>query len=74
MAFVTPVMAAIGTLASAFTQPQLINRLLEIKVPPFVSKKFPDVFPIGRESFVIKFGPIGRYLQKLSFYICMTNS
>jgi hypothetical protein len=73
MAIVTPVMATVGTLAATFTQPQLLNRLMEIKVPPFVRKSFPKIFPMGRVSFVIKFGPIGRYLQKLSFYLGMMN-
>ena len=74
MAIVTPAMAAVGTLASTFTQPQLLNRMMEIKVPPFVRKFFPKIFPIGRESFIVKFGPIGKYMQQLSFYMSTVNA
>ena len=74
MAIFTPVMAFVGTVAGVFTQPQLIDRLLEVKVPPFVRKFFPKIFPIGRESFIIKFGPIGKHLQKISFYLSAVNS
>lgn len=73
MAIVTPVMATIGTLAATFTQPQLLNRLVEVKVPPIVRKIFPGLVPHGHETIVIKFGPIGRYLQNLSFYLGMAN-
>jgi hypothetical protein len=73
MAIATPAMAAVGTIAGIFTQPQLLNRMLEVKVPPFVRKFFPKIFPIGRESFIIKFGPIGKYLQQLSFYMSTVN-
>lgn len=73
LALVTPIMATVGTLAATLTQPRLLNRILEIKVPPFIRRKCPGIFPIGRESFVIKFGPIGRYMQKLTFYLGMVT-
>eukprot|EP01043_Picozoa_sp_COSAG02_P021702 COSAG02_NODE_1110_length_14511_cov_30.804122_1_plen_2917_part_00 len=73
MAIVTPAMAAVGTIAGICTQPQLLDRMLEVKVPPFAQKFFPNVFPIGRESFIIKFGPVGKYLQQLSFYMSTVN-
>lgn len=73
MAIVTPVMAAIGTVAGICTRPQLLNRMLEVKVPPCVRQCFPKFVPIGRETFIIKFGPVGNYLQQLSFYMSTVN-
>ena len=73
LAIVTPFQGGIGILSDLFTSKALALRMKEVKVPAFIRKWFPAVFPIGRESFVIKFGPIGQKLQKISFYFAMVN-
>jgi len=73
LAIVTPFQGTIGTLSDLFTSKKFALRMKEVKVPGFIRKFFPKIFPIGRESFIIKFGPIGQRLQKLSFYFAMVN-
>jgi hypothetical protein len=61
-------------LSDIFTSKRFKLRLKEIKVPAKIRKCFPKYFPLGRESFVLHFGPIGKALQQASFYVAASNT
>ena len=74
LAIVTPFQGGIGVLSDIFTSKRFALRMQEVKVPPFVKKICSKRFPLlGKPSFIIKFGPLGQRLQKLSFYFAVIN-
>jgi len=73
-AVVTPIAGTIGVLSDLFTSKAFIDRLQEVKVPPFFQKICSKIPLLSSESFIVEFGPIGRALQKAGFYIAMVNS
>lgn len=74
LAIVTPIQGTIGILSDIFTNKKFKFRVQEVKVPAKIRAVCSSRFPIlGRESFIIEFGPIGAKLQKLTFYASMVN-
>lgn len=71
LAIVTPIQGTIGILSDILTSRKFATRLKEVKVPPILRKLCAKRFI--KESIVIEFGPIGKYLQRLSFFSGMVN-
>ena len=71
LALVTPIQGVVGLLAGVLCSPKFNTRIQEFVVPGWLFKIRSKIkcLPPLRESYIVKFGPIGQRLQQLSFYI-----
>jgi hypothetical protein len=75
LVIVTPIQGAVGMISDILTSKRFRARVKEVVLPSWLkwccSSRIP-VVGLG-DSFIVKFGPIGRWFQQLSFYLGMVN-